>query len=50
VDEQHNRVTGGSPAVQGQFPWQAAIIIDYNYFCGGCLIGDTKVLTAASCV
>jgi len=50
VDEQHQRITGGSTAVPGQFPWQAALIIDYSLFCGGCLISNTTVLTAAHCV
>jgi secreted trypsin-like serine protease len=50
VDEQHHRIAGGSAASRGQFPWQAAIIIDNIYFCGGSLISDKNVLTAASCV
>jgi len=50
VDEQHQRITGGSAAVRGQFPWQVAVIIDYSFFCGGSLISNTAVLTAAHCV
>jgi len=48
-NEQANRITGGSPADRGQFPWQVALIIDNTYFCGASLISSTWVLTAAHC-
>ena len=47
--EQANRITGGSTAARGQFPWQVALIIDSGSFCGGSLISDRWVLTAAHC-
>lgn len=47
--EPDNRIINGIPAKRGQFPWQVAIISDDNYFCGGSLISDTWVLTAAHC-
>jgi secreted trypsin-like serine protease len=49
MTEQANRITGGSPADRGQFPWQVALIIDNIYFCGASLISSTWVLTAAHC-
>jgi len=49
LDEQANRITGGSTAARGQFPWQVALIIDNAYFCGGSLISSLWVLTAAHC-
>jgi hypothetical protein len=49
INEQANRITGGSPAARGQFPWQAALIIDVTWFCGGSLISSQWVLTAAHC-
>jgi len=49
LNEQANRITGGSPAAPGQFPWQAALHIDNAYFCGGSLIGSLWVLTAGHC-
>jgi secreted trypsin-like serine protease len=48
-NEQANRITGGQPASRGQFPWQVALIIDDLYFCGGSLISNLWVLTAAHC-
>ncbi|XP_049947900.1 brachyurin-like [Schistocerca serialis cubense] len=45
-----DRVVQGSQAVQGQFPFQAGLMIDGSGFCGGSLISTTAVLTAAHCV
>ena len=47
LSEQANRITNGNLATRGQFPWQAAIIIDNTYFCSGSLISNRWVLTAA---
>ncbi|KAJ8681912.1 hypothetical protein QAD02_017704 [Eretmocerus hayati] len=49
-DEQ--RVTGGRPAAKYQYPWVAAILKqnDPGHHCGGVLITDRHVLTAAHCL
>ncbi|XP_034254978.1 chymotrypsin BI-like [Thrips palmi] len=44
------RIFGGDVAKRGQFPYQAAIFIDLSVFCGGSLINEKWVLTAAHCV
>ncbi|XP_049947902.1 brachyurin-like [Schistocerca serialis cubense] len=44
------RIVGGSDAAEGQFPFQAGLMIDGSGFCGGSLISTTAVLTAAHCV
>jgi secreted trypsin-like serine protease len=49
LDEQASRITNGNTAARGQFPWQAALVIDGAYFCGGSLISSLWVLTAAHC-
>jgi len=49
LKEQANRITNGSPAERGQFPWQVALIIDGSWFCGGSLINSQWVLTAGHC-
>ncbi|KAJ3656359.1 hypothetical protein Zmor_015442 [Zophobas morio] len=47
------RIVGGSDARAGQFPYAAAIYItkpDSTTFCGGVLLSNLWVLTAANCI
>ncbi|XP_043190833.1 trypsin-1-like [Amphibalanus amphitrite] len=46
------RVAGGAPAGRHQFPWLAALVEPGHHrpFCGGSLINDRYVLTAAHCL
>nr|CAH0106510.1 unnamed protein product [Daphnia galeata] len=43
------RIVGGTEAVPHSLPWQVALFIDDQYFCGGSLISNEWVLTAAHC-
>ncbi len=51
-----DRIVGGSPAALAQHPWQVALALpeepdDYRaQFCGGALISQRWVITAAHCV
>jgi len=49
LKEQGIRITGGSNATRGQFPWQVALIVDNSWFCGGSLISNEWVLSAGHC-
>jgi secreted trypsin-like serine protease len=45
------RIVGGRQAETDEWPWMAALLNDVNdLFCGGVLITNQHVLTAAHCV
>ena len=44
------RVVGGTPATDGQRPYQIILKRSGRFSCGGSLIGSKTVLTAAHCV
>merc|ERR1712168_1041665 len=44
-----NKIVGGEEAAEHQFPWIVAVFIDDTYFCGGALLNENYVLTAAHC-
>jgi chymotrypsin-like protease len=44
------QIIGGEEAEIGQFPWQVLLRKDSEMQCGGSLISDRWVLTAAHCV
>ncbi|VVC45643.1 CUB domain,Peptidase S1A, chymotrypsin family,Serine proteases, trypsin family, serine active [Cinara cedri] len=47
----HNRrIIGGTDAEIGEHTWQVAIALNGVFFCGGALISDRIVITAAHCV
>ena len=46
-------IVGGQPAAEGKFPWQVRLYgsdDDQVGFCGGSIIGDRWILTAAHCL
>jgi len=45
-----DRIVGGFEAEENQWPWEVALFIDDAWFCGGSLISENYVLTAAHCV
>uniref|UniRef100_A0AAG5CUG3 Peptidase S1 domain-containing protein n=1 Tax=Anopheles atroparvus TaxID=41427 RepID=A0AAG5CUG3_ANOAO len=54
-DVEHNRVVGGVPAALHGWPWMALVgyaneFGDIDFLCGGSLITDRHVLSAAHCI
>lgn len=45
-----SRIVGGQDAPDGVWPWHVSILVDFSPVCGGSLINEQWVLTAASCV
>ena len=42
-------VVGGQEAEAGEWPWQVAVLVDGTIWCGGSLVAEAIVLTAAHC-
>lgn len=49
-NQDQERIVGGQNADPGEWPWIAALFNAGRQFCGGSLIDDKHVLTAAHCV
>merc|ERR1712122_260774 len=45
---QQDKIVGGVEATPHEFPWQVGLFFD-GYFCGGTIISEKYILTAAHC-
>lgn len=48
-DDINGRIVGGVEATEHAWPWQVALFIDNAWFCGGSIISENYILTAAHC-
>ncbi|XP_008826384.1 serine protease 55 [Nannospalax galili] len=46
---QHSRIIGGQEAKVGEFPWQVSIQERNKHFCGGSILSEWWILSAAHC-
>uniref|UniRef100_E1BLW6 Serine protease 55 n=2 Tax=Bos TaxID=9903 RepID=E1BLW6_BOVIN len=46
---QYSRITGGIEAGVGEFPWQVSIQARNEHFCGGAILNEWWIITAAHC-
>lgn len=44
------RIVGGKPTGRNEYPWLVKLSYFNRFYCGGMLINDRYVLTAAHCV
>ncbi|XP_065344136.1 serine protease 27-like [Cloeon dipterum] len=49
-DQDQERIVGGHNADLGEWPWIAALFNGGRQFCGGSLIDNTHILSAAHCI
>ncbi|KAL4216830.1 Plasma kallikrein [Mactra antiquata] len=49
VGSTSSKIVGGTVAQHGEFPWQVSLRYYGQHLCGGTLIGDQWVMTAAHC-
>jgi secreted trypsin-like serine protease len=45
-----SRIVGGVPAEPGEFPFVAALYRGGAFFCGGSIVDERHIVTAAHCV
>lgn len=50
VRNEESRIVGGQTTGVNEFPWMARLSYLNKFYCGGTLINDRYVLTAAHCV
>lgn len=50
IVNKQTRIVGGQETEINQYPWMAMLMYSGKFYCGGALISDVYVLSAAHCV
>ena len=48
-EAQYSRITGGIEAGVGEFPWQVSVQARNEHVCGGAILNEWWIITAAHC-
>ena len=48
-DEPTYKIVGGSQSKVGEFPWQVSIQTSFGHWCGGAIINNNWIISAAHC-
>lgn len=49
IPRTRRRIVGGYETKELEFPWMAVLLYNNRFYCGGSLINDLYVMTAAHC-
>jgi len=49
-DEDYDRIVGGVESLRGDWPWSCSMRYNGNHICGGSLINNEWIVTAAHCL
>lgn len=50
VINSENRIVGGQPSEPHRYPWIARLVYEGKFHCGGSLLTNDYILTAAHCL
>lgn len=50
LSNQLSRIVNGVDTFAGEFPWMVSLKLRGSHFCGGALVSNSWIVTAAHCV
>lgn len=49
LNERNGRIVGGRDATIEEFPFMVSLLVINDHFCGGSILNENTILTAAAC-
>ena len=50
ASSENSRIVGGNYTKKGSWPWLISLLDEEGHFCGGTILSNTRILTAAHCL